>query len=1658
MQFKAIGESLNALTSINTITNNARLSQEQITSKLISTAKNYSIEALKIAIPQTDLDESSIKAILSAKGLKDLILDTTTAELAQAAATKALSAAQCDAIPFIQDWILAFKGLLEYVKALPSRLKALVDSLKVFTLAHPAIATVAAVGAATMGLVSAADWLSKSLDRQKEKLQNARQSYDNAASGLKNITSELEQVRTQIEELQAKGHLSFLEQGELERLVAYRENLELALEAAKVETQLEANKTAKESKETYDKEFGDYRSTNTDEAVRSVLANHAAGYFQSFEFRGVQSGDISDQIAAYVTAGQEIERIKQEITQQKIEQNGAWDHSLNKDLEYWQQLKEYSTHALNNSIQTLNAYQNDAKLAEEVDWDYYQELEDLQKLIHSYYNTDQWNTIKFNSIFDREDIDATKEELVSLAREGKLTSTVLKSYPALYKAIQEADFVGENGIFLFLKQIRAAAEASEHSLDNFYLSEEQWSAFDAFQSRLAGIQDAFDNLSTDKPEENLKRLLSLMRDEPGFDLTMYRSADGTINYEAALNQLRQNAIEQTLPLIPELEAEILSMGNAVETTSQKTSRLAENYQEILNVLTRVQKGESLTAAEVADLISKHSSLANAIQITADGFSIETEALTNLAIQYGDTSKQAITAALSQTQAAIDGIYSRVAGYGIEAEALQTLAETYSTVTEGMDPLQKKQILEQFKGAAEGNKKYEEIFNSGLFTKLINKQEHLASLKEQLNPLTLSPDKYDLGETKTSGSGKEFSGELDLVSVSITTLTEKIALLKAELEHLTDPTERMKKIKELAKAEQQLAGYYEKAANEYEEQYNTLKKGLPQEWIDALEKGTEFDIEQLSGDKDEQDYNQFQKAQEAYRNWKEMESNQKDSIQDWAKSLDWAAEEISNLNSELSTYESMLDNSESYKNSIKYCDILIQKHKELRDATKDLLDVREKEYQDSLALLTDEQRKAVESNDLKKIKEFQGQTGEEYYNRITDALEKKKKRDEAKSNLHKEHETWQNSYLEKANRVSQWYDHRTDNIDTRKNAIQKEISIREASGLAVPAAYYEQIAELEKNKLAYLKREQQDLLQIRDAGLASGAIAEYSPEWYALTSQIQDANLAILDCESSLVEMNNSVRDMEWGNFDELMNKLNAIHEEADFLIDLMSDAEQIDENGNYTEEGLATLAMHRTKYQTKQEEAKRYKEEADSLADATDEASIERREELLALQRDCIAAAGDEKQAMIALAQEGIQKQIDNMGELIRKKKEALQAERDLQDYRESIAEKQKHVADLEKAMVALAGDDSEEAKKKRRQLQSDLADAKKDLSDTERDHSYEEQEKALDQVLEVYTTNMETVLNDTEQLFLASMETVDQASESVGNTIKRMAEQAGYEITTHITDIWKSSAAQANHSADSLESVGERITHVIEGIALKWAEVQAAAERAGIAQLNAMGSDTMSSGTEEQRRKESVEAFLQNSEHYSSKRITSSEDPAYAKLSSLNKHLIDAGYGNLSYQGMAELANLLKINGLQTHTAVSVKQDTSLKKLIEEELKKLHIQGFSTGGIIRSVTGEDGYLLAQKGEAILSREAVTALQGFNSFAPAMSPYLLELPSPQEALPMNQGTQVLLSGGAVQIHIDQVENMDDFITKMQDGRTQRLLQEAIWGNALGSGRMGIYQV
>ena len=110
-----------------------------------------------------------------------------------------------------------------------------------------------------------------------------------------------------------------------------------------------------------------------------------------------------------------------------------------------------------------------------MDSTYYQQIQELQKSIYTYLDPAQWNTMKFNSIFDRKDIEVTKEEFRKMIKgflyisqpwlksikKGKLTADILKRYPALYEAIQGADFIGENGIKLFLEQIASSIKMVE---------------------------------------------------------------------------------------------------------------------------------------------------------------------------------------------------------------------------------------------------------------------------------------------------------------------------------------------------------------------------------------------------------------------------------------------------------------------------------------------------------------------------------------------------------------------------------------------------------------------------------------------------------------------------------------------------------------------------------------------------------------------------------------------------------------------------------------------------------------------------------------------------------------------------------------------------------------------------------------------------------------------------------------------------------------------------------------------------------------------------------------------------------------------------------------------------------------------------------------------
>lgn len=249
MQLKNLGNSINAINDIQNIISSYKgmNAGNDIIQALQNTTKGYSTEVLKLAIAQTTLDETQIKAILTAKGLKGQILETTTAELAQATSTNALSISQKTATGTTTGLSTAFKGLTA--------------SIKSFVVANPGIAIAAIATAAIAAGVAVYTKLHPSLEKATADLKEQKETFESVSQEVSDLSDELQTAKDRLEELQSKGSLSLVENEELAKLKETTAELETQLAIKMQEQKLEAKKTA----DIADKAFnGGFRSKYDD--------------------------------------------------------------------------------------------------------------------------------------------------------------------------------------------------------------------------------------------------------------------------------------------------------------------------------------------------------------------------------------------------------------------------------------------------------------------------------------------------------------------------------------------------------------------------------------------------------------------------------------------------------------------------------------------------------------------------------------------------------------------------------------------------------------------------------------------------------------------------------------------------------------------------------------------------------------------------------------------------------------------------------------------------------------------------------------------------------------------------------------------------------------------------------------------------------------------------------------------------------------------------------------------------------------------------------------------------------------------------------------------------------------------------------------------------
>lgn len=356
------------------------------------------------------------------------------------------------------------------------------------------------------------------------------------------------------------------------------------------------------------------------------------------------------------------------------------------------------------------------------------------------------------------------------------------------------------------------------------------------------------------------------------------------------------------------------------------------------------------------------------------------------------------------------------------------------------------------------------------------------------------------------------------------------------------------------------------------------------------------------------------------------------------------------------------------------------------------------------------------------------------------------------------------------------------IEGVSNIADAKLNQLEAKGYFANDMYYQDQIKAEQERQSKLKLEYAGLMTFLNEAMTSGAIEEGSEAWNEMYAEIQKVAQEITESETRVIELNNAIRDLEWEKFDYAQDRISALVDETQFLIDLLGD-DLFNDNGTLNNNGQAANGLHAIKYNIYMSQAQDYGDEikkvTEELAkDPNNKTLIERREELLRLQQEAIKNANSEKDAIKSLVQEGINQHLEALQEVINKRKEELRVAKDLYDYQKNIKEQTSDIAELEKIMSAYSGDDSEETRKIIQETQVKLDEAKDKLKETEYERMISDTEDLLDNLYDEYSETLNSRLDDIDKLI---SDMIDEANKNAGNiqdAIMKAADEAGYDPT----------------------------------------------------------------------------------------------------------------------------------------------------------------------------------------------------------------------------------------------------------------------------------------
>lgn len=1415
-QLKTVGESVSVvskleetLKEIDNISTVGMPRMAQANNLLKETFANCSIEATKMAIAQSTLNEDQIALILSSKGLTGNILETTTAELANATATNAVAVAEGTATTATVGFGTAIKGLGASLKSLAA--------------AHPVLLAITAAIGAIYAAVKIVDACTTTFDELKDKISDLKQEVSDSESTLKDYKTQLDEINQKITEINSQDSLSLTDEQELENLKNQKTELENLYEIEKARHDLKQKELEDTANKYFDKTFSS--KYKTDSYTQKQMKNGQlvdVSYSKSKQVTKLEEMKAaSDQMlkkqkeldllnARYNNNSDPTDKETKEYEKKKAQLEKARDDAKKTALD----IQEEAKNQIEGLDSTSDTYKKVTEASQELsdslarlnnDWDSLSskgKQEDLSSKIskdiqNSISNglADEYDKISDWGLDDYADkiedgsiqskfgnVDMDKRTIIHWSDELKKTyADALASWDydpeigsidtvfggserfgedlngsgwevAFTPILPDGTFLSKDTVEEYINSILAEAYA-----DDGKVTEDELTAIDAEGRQIgdtfvkgifAGIDDSQDYDDNGNWADVVGRLMH------------FSGKNGAV-------QILKN-----------------NQNSSSDNMSAIKDYLSTLSDDDLNILANVTFDENTTVESLKEAIKAAQEEANKSSVD---LSVKTFDPTSLLEESDDKTKTATLADLQSEADLLSSIQKEMSETGrIGVDSMQKIIKQYPEAKDALGQymlgiISQEELFDQLQGVYEDDKnayiyslveksKYDGTFYSNLVN---TNNDFFAGLSEAYgedfsNYKNLAQAKQKIDDQLIkylSGMwGKFYQTTID-TATGLMSLTSKATSMDDDMDlglYLYDngADEETNAIAEMQKMV---------------DDYNALQNIS----FESAFNGIDLSWQGFSGD-DSSSSNDSSSSQSAEKlNWIERLINKistaysrlknvvSDTTTTWLKRNNALSDSMSTLSYEINAQKQAY---EYYMNAFSSYDLDDYYKNQIADGSISIDVIYDDDLKDAISDCQDFYDKAQDCKDaVQELNiELKGLAKSRFDN-VASEFEKK---------------------------ISYFKDY--------SDQLQKEMDIITTKGWFSSTSINESMKKVEQDNLDRLKQERNALLNALNSAVDSGKIEKYSEDWYDMQSSIDSVTSSILDAEKALIEYDNAIRQIKWDAFDRTRDDVENLISETEFLVELLKDKGITDDNGNTTAEGKAAQALLVQKYQLYLNQAQKYKDEIlkidEELANNPyDKELLDRKQDLIDKQQEAIKSSISEKDAIKDLVNDGYNDLLNALQKVIDKQKESLSAEKSLHDYQRTVAEQTATIAQLQKRLLALQGDNSESGQSQRQTISSELKDAQDQLEETEYEQYIEDQTKMLDDLASQAEEWINTRLDNLDGLIQQIIDDSNTHSGEIKDIITNTANEFGINLSDGMKSIWETNTNNINNNITSV-------------------------------------------------------------------------------------------------------------------------------------------------------------------------------------------------------------------------------------------------------------------